>query len=260
LNSILFAEANAIKRESLKVADTKFSLDRTSAYSKKSKEFARITEVKAKEIALAKSSAAQSLASANYRKAFSAASALWKAELKQATIDRAAARAAAEESYLQLLEKSGVSIYLRTTPILVTPTPTPSPTPTPLVTPKPIASPTPTINPQPTVRMVKVGTVYMATGSYFLNDEAKKVLNTVAQQINTGTAKSVLVYGHADNRGGVNNTILSQNRAKAVAAHLRPLLISKKISIGWFSANKPANKGASASDLALNRRVEIYTK
>jgi outer membrane protein OmpA-like peptidoglycan-associated protein len=258
LNSKLFTEANAIKRESLKQADAKHSSARTNAYSKKSSEFARITDVKAKEMALAKTSAAVLLASANYRKAFSAASELWKSELKQATRDREVARAAAEESYLQFLEKSGVSIYPRVTPAVVTATPTPTPTPTSKPTPTP--SPTPTTNPQPTAQMVKVGTVYMASGSYLLNDQAKKILTTLAKGINAGTAKSVLVYGHADNRGGVNNTVLSQNRAKAVAAYLRPLLASKKISVGWFSSNKPVKTGTSASDLALNRRVEIYTK
>jgi outer membrane protein OmpA-like peptidoglycan-associated protein len=262
LNSKLFTEANAIKRESLKVADTKYSLDRTSAYSKKSKEFARIAEVRAKETALAKTSAALSLASANYRKGFIAASELWKAELKKATTDRAAARLVAEENYLQLLEKSGVSIYPRLPAALVTPSPTPSVSPTP--TPKPTATPTPsptsTTNPQPTRQMGKVGTVYMASGSYFLTDATKLTLKQIALEINASGAKSILVYGHTDNRSGVNNTVLSQNRAKAVANYLRPLLTVKKISIGWYASKKPVAGGTSAAALAQNRRVEIFTK
>jgi outer membrane protein OmpA-like peptidoglycan-associated protein len=108
--------------------------------------------------------------------------------------------------------------------------------------------------------MVKVGTVYMASGTYFLNDATKKTLNDIATKTNASGAKSILVYGHADNRGGVNNTALSQNRAKAVANYLRPLLKVKKISIGWFSSKKPVAGGTSAAALAQNRRVEIYTK
>jgi uncharacterized repeat protein (TIGR02543 family) len=145
-----------------------------------------------------------------------------------------------------------------------TPTPTATPTPTPTPTPKPTPTPTPspsaTTIPQPTTQMKKVGTVYMSSGSYFLNDATKLTLKAIALKINASGAKSILVYGHADNRGGVNNTVLSQNRAKAVANYLRPLLKVKKISIGFYSSNKPAKAGSSAAALAQNRRVEIYTK
>ena len=85
-------------------------------------------------------------------------------------------------------------------------------------------------------------------------------MKAIAIKINSSGAKSILVYGHTDIRGGVNNTVLSQNRAKAVANYLRPLLKSKKISIGWYASSKPAMAGTSAAALALNRRVEIYTK
>jgi uncharacterized repeat protein (TIGR02543 family) len=166
---------------------------------------------------------------------------------------------------------------------VATVTPTPTPTPTPVVTPTPTPTPTPVVTPtptptatttatpkptpspsstnaQPTTQMVKVGTIYMASGSYFLNDATKLTLKAIALKINTSGAKTILVYGHADNRGGVNNTVLSQNRAKAVANYLRPLLKVKKISIGFYSSKKPANTGTSAAALAQNRRVEIYTK
>jgi outer membrane protein OmpA-like peptidoglycan-associated protein len=53
---------------------------------------------------------------------------------------------------------------------------------------------------------------------------------------------------------------LSQNRAKAVAKYLRPLLTVKKISIGWYASKKPVATGNSAAALAQNRRVEIYTR
>jgi outer membrane protein OmpA-like peptidoglycan-associated protein len=108
--------------------------------------------------------------------------------------------------------------------------------------------------------MKKVGTVYMASGSYFLNDATKVALQAIAIQIRNSDKNLILVYGHTDNRGGVNNTLLSQNRAKAVANYLRPLLQGKKITIGWFASKKPVASGNSAADLAKNRRVEIYAK
>jgi uncharacterized repeat protein (TIGR02543 family) len=128
----------------------------------------------------------------------------------------------------------------------------------------PVVAPTPTpsltTNPQPTPIMVKVSTFYMASGSYSLSDAAKKGLREIATLINARGAESILIYGHADSTRGVDNTVLSQNRAKAVARFIRPLLRSKKISIGWFSSNKPVSTGKTPADLALNRRVEIYTK
>jgi len=261
LNLGLISRAQEIQRVENKQINVTYYEDIDAAYAKKDKEFARISQVKAEEIAGAKTAASVSAASVKYQDSFAAASVLWKFDLKKAATDRDNAREDAFTTYLDTLEKAGVSIYPRRAVSTVTPTPTATPTPT--VTPTPTATPTPTVtptNPQPTQKMLIVGTVYMATGTYFLNDETKRTLTTIAQKINTSEAKSILVYGHADNRGGVNNTVLSQNRAKAVAAFLRPLVGSKKISIGWFSSNKPANTGTSAGALAQNRRVEIYTK
>ena len=100
----------------------------------------------------------------------------------------------------------------------------------------------------------------MASGSYFLNDATKISLKALALKIKASEKNLVLVYGHTDSRGGVNNTVLSQNRAKAVANYLRPLLKGKKIVIGWYASRKPATAGTTAADLAKNRRVEVYTK
>jgi outer membrane protein OmpA-like peptidoglycan-associated protein len=253
-SSKTLSEANEVKKLELQRVDEKYYSDRTVAYAKKDKEFARIEEVKKSEIAAAKTASDILTASDKYQKAFSAASELWKLELQKATTDRDLGREEAQTSYLKLLEKSGISIFPVTPKAVVTPTPTPT------VKPTPTPSPTASTNTQPTTQMEIVGTVYMASGSYFLNDETKKTLIAVAKKINVSGAKSILVYGHADNRGGVNNTALSQNRAKAVANYLRPLLTVKKISIGWYSSNKPAVAGTSAAALAQNRRVEIYTK
>jgi outer membrane protein OmpA-like peptidoglycan-associated protein len=256
LNTKLFSEANEKRRSDLKQADVQYFKDRATTYADKDKEFSRIEEIRQKEIAAAKTASAILLASSRYQKAFSATSDLWKSALQNATIDRANSRALAETNYLELLEKSGVSIRPRTAVAVIAPIPTPSVSPTP--TPKPPA--TQSTNPQPTSQMAKVGTVFMASGSYFLNDATKITLRALALKINASRAKSILVYGHTDNRGGVNNTVLSQNRARAVANFLRPLVNTKKISVGWFASKKPVAGGNSAAALAQNRRVEIYTR
>ena len=266
LNSKTISAAQEVQRLAEKKINATYYVDTDAAYAKKDKEIARITQLKASEIAAAKTSVAVSAASAKYQDAFSAASAFWKYELTKAVADRDNAREAALVAYLDSLEKAGISIYPRRAVAVAVPTPpakpTPiaTPTPTATSTPAPTPTATPSPSPQPSEEMVKVGTVYMATGTYFLNDETKKSLKALAITINASGAKNILVYGHADSRGGVDNTVLSQNRAKAVAAYLRPLLNSKKISTAWYSSTKPASNGSTAADLALNRRVEIYAK
>lgn len=242
-------EANEKKRLELKEINEKYYSDRTASYKKKDNEFLRIAEIRRDEIERAKSPNAILLASAKYQKAYALASDLWKRELETALRDRDSARSKAEENYLEVLENAGISIYPRAAAVVVDPKPTPTP------------SPTQTVNPQPTSKMRNVATIYMASGSYSLDAKAKKKLTAVAKSINASGAKNILVYGHADVRGDAKkNAVLSKRRATAVANFLRPLLTSKKISVGWYASKKPVASGTSAAALALNRRVEIYTK
>ena len=255
-NSADIGAFTSVRKSAIEAADVKYFKDREDAYAKKDKEFLRLAVVRSAAVIASKSSKEISAASSNYQKAYKAASELWKKELADASTNRVLARDLAQENYLASLEAAGISIYPTPVKAVVTPTPTPTPKATPTPTPTPVA----TTNPQPTAQMVKVGTVYMASGSYFLNDSTKITLKAIALKINASDAKSVLVYGHTDSRGGVNNTALSQKRAKAVANYLRPLLKGKKITIGWYASRKPVAVGNSAADLAKNRRVEVYSK
>jgi uncharacterized repeat protein (TIGR02543 family) len=243
------------KNLAISSADGKYYSDREAAYAKKAQSFAELGKIKDAALAAAKSSKEIMTARMTYQKAYTAASSLWKKELADAATNRVLVKELAQQQYLVALEAAGISIYPKAEKAVVTPTPTPTPT----VKPTPTPSPTAT-NVQPTAEMKKVGTVYMATGSYVLNASTKITLKALALQINAQQIKQVLVYGHTDSRGGVNNTVLSQNRAKAVANYLRPLLKGKKIVIGWYASRKPAATGTTAADLAKNRRVEVYTK
>ena len=140
------------------------------------------------------------------------------------------------------------------TPI-ATPTPAPAPTPTPTKSSEALA----VENVQPAA-MKKVGSIYFASGAYFLNDESKKTIKALASSIFLKSPEVVLSFGHTDVKGGTNNTLLSQNRAKAVAKLLRSLLPGQKIFTGWYASSKPVATGTSKSALAKNRRVEIYVK
>ncbi len=116
----------------------------------------------------------------------------------------------------------------------------------------------PVANVQPSKAMKKIGTIYFATGTYFINDASKKVIKELASVIAESDPSTLLSYGHTDNKGGTNNLLLSQNRAKAVARLVRSLLPDQKIKTGWYASTKPISSGSSKADLAKNRRVEIY--
>jgi outer membrane protein OmpA-like peptidoglycan-associated protein len=253
LNSVADAAYSLTKKDAIEAADAKYYKDRQAAYAKKNLEFARLLSIKNASIAASKSSKDILEASVSYQKAYSAASKQWKTDLADASTSRLLAKELAQKRYTDALEMAGISIYPVTTKNVVTPTVTPT------IKPTPSPTPTPT-NVQPTATMKKVGTFYMTSGSYFLNDAAKLSLKALAWKINATEVKQVLVYGHTDSRGGVNNTWLSQQRAKAVANYLRPLLRSKKLVIGWYASRKPIATGTSKADLAKNRRVEIYVK
>ena len=185
----------------------------------------------------------------------SASTAAWKKALDVALVKREATKVQAGVDYLMNLEKAGISILVATDKPAPTPTPTPAPTPTPTKSPEVSI----TGNVQPAA-MKKVGTIYFASGTYFLNDEAKKTIKALASSIFMKSPSVVLSYGFTDSKGGTDNTLLSQNRAKAVAKLLRSLLPGQKVATGWYASSKPVATGNSKEALAKNRRVEIYIK
>ena len=185
----------------------------------------------------------------------SASTAAWKKALDEALVKREATKVQAGVDYLMNLEKAGISILVATDKPAPTPIPTPAPTPTPTKSPEVSI----TGNVQPAA-MKKVGTIYFASGTYFLNDESKKTIKALASSIFMKSPSVVLSYGFTDSKGGTDNTLLSQNRAKAVAKLLRSLLPGQKVATGWYASSKPVATGKSKAALAKNRRVEIYIK
>jgi uncharacterized repeat protein (TIGR02543 family) len=182
---------------------------------------------------------------------------LWKELLDKALFKREDTKVQAGVDYLANLEKAGISILIALDKAAPAPTPVPAPTPTPTPTKSPEVSVTGNVQP---AAMKKVGTIYFASGTYFLNDEAKKTIKALASSIFMKSPAAVLSYGFTDSKGGTDNTVLSQNRAKAVAQLLRSLLPGQKIATGWYASSKPAANGNSKAALAKNRRVEIYIK
>jgi len=62
------------------------------------------------------------------------------------------------------------------------------------------------------------------TNSFKLNKKQKQELDSLAKEIAKHKLKSLVVQGHADSRGGVDNDLLSLNRAKATAQYLSKLV------------------------------------
>ncbi|CAN1501909.1 Fibronectin type III [Candidatus Nanopelagicaceae bacterium] len=180
---------------------------------------------------------------------------VWKEMLDKALLKREDTKVQAGVDYLANLEKAGISILIALDKAAPAPTPVPAPTPTPTKSPEVSV----TGNVQPAA-MKKVGTIYFASGTYFLNDESKKTIKALATSIFMKSPATVLSYGFTDSKGGTDNTVLSQNRAKAVAKLLRSLLPGQKIATGWYASSKPVATGTSKAALAKNRRVEIYIK
>ena len=186
---------------------------------------------------------------AAYKKRDAGDTKLWKEMLAKAVAKREYTKVQAGIDFLVNLEKAGISILIATD--LAVPTPTPAPTKSPDIS---AAG-----NVQP-VAMKLVGSIYFASGTYFLNDEAKNTIRVLARLIFSKSPTTVLSYGFTDSKGGTDNSLLSQNRAKAVAKYLRSLLPEQKIATGWYGSSKPVATGNSKSALAKNRRVEIYIK
>ena len=101
-----------IKGQAIVSADAKYYADRAAAYSKKAQSFAELGKVKDQALAKVKSSKEEVKVRITYLKAFTAASNLWKKELADAAKSRASAKTLAQKSYEDVLELSGISLYL----------------------------------------------------------------------------------------------------------------------------------------------------
>lgn len=99
--------------------------------------------------------------------------------------------------------------------------------------------------------------VNFATNSFFLNDSAKKEIRKIATIIKREGFKSLTVFGHTDSVGGVDNNVLSQNRAKATAKYLQTLIPNVKVTVDGFAFGKPVASNSTKTGKAANRRAEI---
>jgi len=101
--------------------------------------------------------------------------------------------------------------------------------------------------------------VYFEFDSSDVTSETREIISAHAQNLSQNTGMSVVLEGHADERGTREyNVALGERRAKAV----KQLLVvqgvqSSQIQVISFGEERPAAVGHDESAWGLNRRVEL---
>lgn len=96
-----------------------------------------------------------------------------------------------------------------------------------------------------------------ATNSFELRPSIKRELREFAKEVRAAGFTRLQVQGHTDIRGGVDNSVLSRNRAQETIRFLKRLLPEVEFKIGYFASARPAADNSTREGLAANRRVEI---
>ncbi len=101
--------------------------------------------------------------------------------------------------------------------------------------------------------------VYFDYDSFVVRAEARPVIESHARFLQANKQRKANIEGHTDERGGREyNLALGQKRAEAVRQALTLLGVSDtQLEAVSYGKEKPAAQGASETDLAKNRRVEI---
>jgi outer membrane protein OmpA-like peptidoglycan-associated protein len=99
--------------------------------------------------------------------------------------------------------------------------------------------------------------VNFATAKSDLSADAKKHLQEVAAVIKKEGFTRLVITGHTDSQGGIDNNKLSLDRAQATVDYLKKLLPKMNIKVGAYASAKPIAPNTTAAGEAANRRAEI---
>ena len=105
-----------------------------------------------------------------------------------------------------------------------------------------------------------INNIYFDSDSYFLNDQARQVLNGFIEFMTINRNIIVSIHGYTDNVGSsASNLELSTNRAKSVYEFLLAMGISsERLSYKGFGEAKPLVPNDIEENRAINRRTEFY--
>ncbi len=102
-------------------------------------------------------------------------------------------------------------------------------------------------------------TVYFEYDSYRLSSKSLQTLKSLANLLAENKNLTILLAGHADERGTREyNLALGQRRGEAVADYLRTLGVdSNRLTVRSYGEERPVALGSNEASWAKNRRVEI---
>ncbi|MDD5037155.1 MAG: peptidoglycan-associated lipoprotein Pal [Methylococcaceae bacterium] len=101
--------------------------------------------------------------------------------------------------------------------------------------------------------------IYFMYDSSEVQPEYLSVVNSHANYLASNSGRSVVLEGHADERGSPEyNIALGEQRAKAIAKMMKLQgVLESQIQVVSFGEEKPAVSGHDESSWQQNRRVEI---
>ncbi len=108
-------------------------------------------------------------------------------------------------------------------------------------------------------RAMGLRTIHFAFDSFFLDDEARSILEANARILKEHTNVRIQIEGHCDQRGGIQyNIALGEKRANAVKGYLAKLGIQHdRISVISFGKEKPIDPATTDEAYAKNRRANF---
>lgn len=103
-------------------------------------------------------------------------------------------------------------------------------------------------------------TVLFDFDSSELREDAKPILNDVAEKIKDNPDVFIVLEGHTDTIGSSEyNEILAEKRARAAGAYLSQMGVKyNKLTFISMGERYPKDKGKTRKANRINRRVELY--
>ena len=102
-------------------------------------------------------------------------------------------------------------------------------------------------------------TIYFDYDSYSIDSNFLETIKKNAQWMKSNPTVSIILEGHADERGGNEyNLALSQRRAQSIDKFLADFGVDRrKLTVLSYGEEKPANDGHNEAAWKENRRVEV---
>ena len=95
------------------------------------------------------------------------------------------------------------------------------------------------------------------TAKYNLDSGDRALIRDFAAEVVKYGYTKIDISGHTDSRGGIDNNVLSNNRAKAARDYLLKLLPNLKVTINGFADAISVASNNTAAGMAANRRAEF---